>query len=66
MALRGVEIALRKQGRRHRIGLNATPPPELAARLDVRADLELEHQGDIWQASGTVYVASTRYSFNGC
>ncbi len=60
VSLRGVEIAIRKQGRRHRFGLYATPPPELAARLDVRGDLELVHQGDAWQATGTVYVQTDR------
>ena len=60
VSLRGVEIALRKQGRRHRIGLNATPPPELAARLDVRADLAFAHEGKAWKATGTVYVQTDR------
>jgi len=60
VALRGVEIAMRKQGRRHRIGLNATPPPELAARLDVRADLAFAHEGEAWKAAGTIYVQTDR------
>jgi uncharacterized protein (TIGR02099 family) len=60
VSLRGVEIALRKQGARHRIGLNATPPPELAARLDVRADLALSQPAGRWQVAGTVYVQTDR------
>ena len=58
--LRGVEIAVRKQGRRHRLGLVATPPAEIASRLDVRADLAFSRTGDRWQSAGTVYVQTDR------
>ena len=37
--LRQVEIAIRKAGRRHLAALKATPPAEIAERLDLRADL---------------------------
>ena len=43
--LRKVEIAIRKEGRRHRAALNAMPPAAIAGRLDLRADLLLSREG---------------------
>lgn len=39
LVLEDVSLALDNDGRRHRFGLTALPPGELAARIDVRGDL---------------------------
>jgi uncharacterized protein (TIGR02099 family) len=39
LELRHVSLQLYNQGRRHRFGLHATPPGDLAAPLDLRGDL---------------------------
>lgn len=58
--LRQVEIAIRKEGRRHRAALEARPPPGLADRVDLRAEARFERRGRSWNASGTVYAEATR------
>ena len=58
--LRQVEIAMRKDGRRHRAALNAMPPPAIGARIDVRADLLFARKGEAWQVSGTLYGETGR------
>jgi uncharacterized protein (TIGR02099 family) len=58
--LRRVEIAIRKEGRRHRAALVAVPPPAIADRIDVRADLQFSRPGGQWQASGTLYAETRR------
>ncbi len=54
--LRRVEIDVRKEGRRHRASLVATPPAAIANRIDVRADLQFSRPGGEWQAAGTLYA----------
>ncbi len=54
--LRQVEIAMRKEGRRHRFALQALPPAALAERLEARADLKLARAGGAWTAAGTIYA----------
>ncbi len=39
LELAAVDLQIVNRGRRHRFGLRATPPPELAAPIDVRGDL---------------------------
>lgn len=58
--LRKVEIAIRKEGRRHLAALNAMPPAAISGRLDLRADLLLSHKGEQWEASGTLYAEAGR------
>jgi uncharacterized protein (TIGR02099 family) len=54
--LTGVEIAVRKHRGHHRMALVAIPPRALAARLDVRADVQLRREGARWLARGEGYV----------
>jgi uncharacterized protein (TIGR02099 family) len=58
--LRRVEIALRKEGKRHRVAVTASPPAAIADRLDLRADLAIARKGEEWQATGTLYVETGR------
>ena len=58
--LRQVEIAMRKDGRRHRAALNAMPPAAIGARIDLRADLQFARKGEAWQVSGTLYGETGR------
>jgi uncharacterized protein (TIGR02099 family) len=53
--LAGVEIAVEKHFGRHRASLTARPPPELADRIDLRADVALVRQGNQWRAKGVAY-----------
>lgn len=57
--LRRVEIAMRKEGRLHRVALEATPPADLADRLDLRAQLAFSREGTGWRAAGTAYAEAT-------
>ncbi len=43
--LRQVEIAVRKAGRRHLAALRATPPADIAEKVDLRADLQFATAG---------------------
>jgi len=58
--LRKVEIAVRKEGRRHLAALNATPPAAISEQLDARADLLFSRRGERWEASGSLYVEAAR------
>lgn len=58
--LRQVEIAVRKAGRRHLAALRATPPADIAEKVDLRADLQFGMAGDRWQVAGTVYGETGR------
>lgn len=54
--LTGVEIAVRKRRGRHHAALTALAPRQLAARVDVRADVALHHVEQHWVVSGEGYV----------
>jgi uncharacterized protein (TIGR02099 family) len=54
--LTGVEIAIENRGSRHRAALTATPPRELARRIDLRADVRLVREGREWRARGEAYA----------
>ncbi|NJD89668.1 MAG: TIGR02099 family protein [Betaproteobacteria bacterium] len=54
--LRQVEIAIRKEGERHRIAVEAQPPAAIADRVAARADLRFERAGRAWTAAGTIYA----------
>lgn len=60
VTLRQVEIALRKEGARHRAALVARPPAALADRIELRADLAFTRGADSWQAAGTLYAEAGR------
>ncbi|AXS80689.1 YhdP family protein [Dechloromonas sp. HYN0024] len=56
LVLEDLQLALDNSGRRHRFGLSAAPPDALAARVDIRGEV----QGDLGEAldrlSGRVFV----------
>jgi uncharacterized protein (TIGR02099 family) len=56
LVLEDLQFALDNSGRRHRFGLSAAPPDELAARIDIRGEVK----GDIGEAlehlSGRIFV----------
>lgn len=56
LVLEDLQFALDSSGRRHRFGLSAVPPSELAARIDVRGEVK----GDVGEAlehlSGKIFV----------
>ena len=56
LVLEGVEISVRKAGRRHRAALTARPPAGLAARIDLKADLQFGRESGAWRSRGTVYA----------
>lgn len=60
LVLDGVSLVLHNEGRHHRFAFKATPPPALAAPIDVRADFEHPHFAqkisDVRQWMGTMYV----------
>ncbi len=57
LKLTGVDFRLDNRGQRHRFGLRALPPPELASPLDVRGDLRGRRLSDLANWDGVVYVA---------
>lgn len=56
LKLNKVNLNLRNSGHRHRIGVTAEPPPELAARLDLRGDMRGDDLGDIGTWKGRLYT----------
>jgi uncharacterized protein (TIGR02099 family) len=58
VALTSVEISMRKSGLRHRAALTAIPPPSIAGKLDLRADVEVARRADRWELSGQLFAES--------
>ena len=56
LTLSRVNLRLENSGRRHRLGLQAVPPAELADPLDIRADLKGARVADLAAWEGTVYA----------
>ncbi|MDP2879153.1 MAG: YhdP family protein, partial [Sulfuricella sp.] len=56
LTLSRVNLRLENSGRRHRLGLQAIPPAELAGPLDIRADLKGEKVADLAAWEGRVYA----------
>jgi uncharacterized protein YhdP len=56
--LTGVEIAIERHLGHHHGTLSATPPAELAHRIDVRADLSMSREASRWRATGQLYAES--------
>ena len=54
--LKGVEIAIERRRGHHRAALTAMPPPELARRIDLRADVKLAREANEWRARGEAYA----------
>lgn len=57
LKLTGVDFRLDNRGQRHRFGLRARPPPELASPLDVRGDLRGRRLSALANWNGLIYVA---------
>jgi uncharacterized protein (TIGR02099 family) len=53
--LSNVEIAVRREGRRHRVALTASPPKQLAGRIDLRANVAIE-RAEHWRVDGELYA----------
>jgi uncharacterized protein (TIGR02099 family) len=56
LALSNISLALENWGDRHRFGLSADPPQQLASRLDVRADLHGKSLNELRAWRGEVYT----------
>ncbi|MBP5998320.1 MAG: TIGR02099 family protein [Azonexus sp.] len=56
LALEDLQFALDNRGRRHRFGLSAAPPSELAARIDVRGEVSGALDEALEHLSGKVFV----------
>ena len=54
-----VGIRLEKSGDRHRLGITATPPQQLARNMEVRGDLLLEQVAGRWEFAGNIYASAT-------
>ncbi|HEX4780234.1 MAG TPA: YhdP family protein [Usitatibacter sp.] len=51
----GVEIAMRKRLGRHHAALTARPPPGIASRIDLRADVRLVRENMRWVPDGDLF-----------
>jgi len=56
LVLEDVQFGLDNKGSRHRFGLSAAPPSELAARLDIRGEVTGNIDDAIEKFAGQVYV----------
>jgi uncharacterized protein (TIGR02099 family) len=56
LALSNISLALENSGDRHRFGLSADPPQQLASRLDVRADLHGQSLNELRPWRGEIYT----------
>jgi uncharacterized protein (TIGR02099 family) len=56
LLLDGVSLHLQNRGNRHRFGLAATPPAQLAGRVDIRGDLRGGNTGSFVDWSGRLYA----------
>ncbi|MCP5247141.1 MAG: TIGR02099 family protein [Candidatus Accumulibacter sp.] len=58
LILEDVNFALDNNGQHHRFGLTAMPPPELAAKIDLRGDFRGKHLDDAksWTGQGFVQI----------
>ena len=57
LQLTHVDMRLDNAGRDHRFGLSATPPAELASRLDIRGEVTLPDRTDLRTANGELFVS---------
>ncbi len=56
LALEDLDFALDNDGRHHRFGFTALPPPAFASRIDVRGDLAGSDLGELASWSGRAYA----------
>ena len=58
-----VGVRIEKNVIGHVIGVAVTPPPALAKRIELRADLKLQKSEGRWNAAGVVFVMATNTNF---
>ncbi|MEO8384450.1 MAG: DUF3971 domain-containing protein, partial [Betaproteobacteria bacterium] len=58
-----VGVRIEKNVLGHTIGVAATPPPELAKRIELRADLKLQKSEGRWNATGTIFATASDTNF---
>lgn len=56
LALEDLQFGLDNKGRRHRFGLSAAPPAELAARIDIRGEISGNLDEALEHLAGKVFV----------
>jgi len=56
LILEAVNFGLDNDGRQHRFGLTASPPPNLAAGIDLRGDFRGRHLGQLESWNGQAFV----------
>jgi len=56
LVLEDLQLGLDSSGRRHRFGLSAVPPAELAARIDLRGEIKGEIGEALDELSGKLFV----------
>lgn len=54
--LTDVQIEMRKRHGRHQAALTARPPPQLAGRIELHADVAVRRTGGRWQAAGEIFA----------
>ncbi len=62
LRLTKLDLRIEKSGRRHRIGLRATPPRDIATSLEAQGMLEISKNQAQWELSGTLYANTTQAS----
>lgn len=56
LQLERVDLLMHNRGERHRFGLHATPPPQLAARLDLRGELRGRSVAELAEWNGRLFT----------
>ncbi|MGA9395956.1 MAG: YhdP family protein [Azonexus sp.] len=56
LALEDLQFGLDNTGRKHRFGLSAAPPPELAARIDIRGEIDGALGEALEKLAGRIFV----------
>jgi uncharacterized protein (TIGR02099 family) len=56
LALEDLQFGLDNNGRKHRFGLSAAPPPELAARIDIRGEIDGALGEALEKLAGRIFV----------
>ncbi len=54
-----VGVAIKKRGAMHAIGLTASPPADLAQKIEASGELKLTNTAGVWNATGPVYMATS-------
>ncbi len=60
-----VQIAMRKHLGHHHAAVTALPPPELAGRIDIRADMSIARAAARWVATGQLFAEAVDTDLGG-